>query len=400
MPTPVATLRASLERHNDTFESLLGLIPARYYLAQDGNEDQIASKYQKHKKNKKEDRLAIKEASKKAKKAKLDPTNNKSVIEIQNEAFQTQEDKQAKKRTKRTLPEPQSDDDPSGDDVAMQVDFDLGAEGEKNDSDVGEKLVPMPETNGIEALRNKLHIRMAEMRNKGRPAPTKGEPGNRDELLEERRRQRAAMRERRRKETKERIKRAEEMKGKKNKDSREERKKGNYTKTQLLVPDQTTSQRSGPQSKMTNVTFGNIAGQSSKKSEKLKTTSDPQQALEQLAARKERLASMSEEKRAAIEEKEKWEKAEARLEGVKIRDDETRLKKAAKRKEKTKVKSKKSWDERKEQVAASMAAKQKKRTDNIASRNERKKDKKKGKARPGFEGKSFGKSSGKPKGKK
>lgn len=49
---------------------------------------------------------------------------------------------------------------------------------------------------------------------------------------------------------------------------------------------------------------------------------------------------------------------------------------------------------------ASMAAKQKKRTDNIATRNERRKDKKKGKSRPGFEGKSFGKSSTKFKGKK
>lgn len=43
-----------------------------------------------------------------------------------------------------------------------------------------------------------------------------------------------------------------------------------------------------------------------------------------------------------------------------------------------------------------MAAKQKKRTDNIANRNERRNDKRKGvkvknKARPGFEGKSFGK---------
>lgn len=39
-----------------------------------------------------------------------------------------------------------------------------------------------------------------------------------------------------------------------------------------------------------------------------------------------------------------------------------------------------------------MAAKQKKRNDNIATRNERKKEKgkKHGKARPGFEGKSFG----------
>jgi hypothetical protein len=52
-----------------------------------------------------------------------------------------------------------------------------------------------------------------------------------------------------------------------------------------------------------------------------------------------------------------------------------------------------------------MAAKQKKRSDNIAMRNERRNEKKKGgkgsagktknKARPGFEGKSFGASRGK-----
>ncbi|KXN85271.1 Surfeit locus protein 6 [Leucoagaricus sp. SymC.cos] len=371
MPTPVATLRASLERHNDVFESLLKLIPAKYYLVPEESEEQLASKFQKHKKNKKEDKQAIKEASKKAKKAKLDPSNNKSIIDLQNEALSQKEGLNS---------------------------------GEDNDAAEGdeEKLVPMPESTGISALRKKLHDRIAELRNKGRP--WSGEAGGRDELLEERRRQRAAMRERRRRETKEKIKREEEMKGKKNKDKdkREEKQKGNSTKTQLLVPDNTDprTRHTGPESKVTNVTFGNIVGQSSsKKTDKLKTTSDPQQALEQLAARKAKLAELPEGKRKAIEEKEKWDKAEARLEGAKIRDDEARLKKAAKRKEKTKLKSKKAWDERKEEVAASMAAKQKKRTDNIATRNERRKDKKKGKSRPGFEGKSFGKSSGKSKNK-
>ena len=45
-------------------------------------------------------------------------------------------------------------------------------------------------------------------------------------------------------------------------------------------------------------------------------------------------------------------------------------------------------------MTAAMAARQKKRSDNIAMRNERKNDKKKGsskKARPGFEGKVYGK---------
>ena len=94
--------------------------------------------------------------------------------------------------------------------------------------------------------------------------------------------------------------------------------------------------------KYTNVTFSSITG-APKKGQQFRTTANPRQALDQIAARKEKLANLPEEKRAVVEEKEKWAKVEAKLEGVKVRDDEGRLKKAAKRREKEKSKSKKSW---------------------------------------------------------
>ena len=41
MPTEIAVLQQSLEKHNEAFESLLKLIPAKYYLAQDDAEAQV-----------------------------------------------------------------------------------------------------------------------------------------------------------------------------------------------------------------------------------------------------------------------------------------------------------------------------------------------------------------------
>jgi len=116
----------------------------------------------------------------------------------------------------------------------MNVDVDMDdlndEENSGDDSDV--EMQPMPISEGIESLREKLHTKMAQLRRGGRGANFGG--SDKDDLLEERRRQRAAMRERRRKETKEKIRREEESKGKKkDKDKADTRDKGNVTKVRF-----------------------------------------------------------------------------------------------------------------------------------------------------------------------
>ena len=119
-----------------------------------------------------------------------------------------------------------------------------------------------------------------------------------------------------------------------------------HHQTQLLVTDGASLlSKLDSHSQLTNVAFSSVADASSSnhKANRFKSSSNPSQALQQLTSRKEKLAALPEEKRKQIEEREKWEKATARMEGAKVADDETRLKKAAKRKEKEKAKNKKSW---------------------------------------------------------
>lgn len=388
--TSSVELLESLERHNATFETILGLIPAKYYIPRD--EESVASKYRKHVK-------VSKEVTKNAKRQKVRRNRHRFarflvLVYCLLPLVVPKLDPDTHK------PKPQEED---LDGEAMDIDH----------TDI--EVTPMPSVQGIQALRDKLHAKMNQIRRNR----SGNQPETKDELLEERRKQRGLMRDRRRKETKEKIRVEKEAKEKKNgkgdKKSNEHKVSAPPKVGECFQPSETTLNIGSVQNQLivpeptavvTNVSFSAVAGPpSSKKSKNLTTTSNPSLALGQLTARKEKLAGMPEEKRKAAEEREKWEKAEARMEGVKVKDDEVRLKRAVKKKEKEKEKSQKRWcvsslwtpdvaflkshccrHERKEQTAASMAARQKKRTDNIAMKSERRNRK----SRPGFEGKSFG----------
>jgi hypothetical protein len=98
--------------------------------------------------------------------------------------------------------------------------------------DISDEMVPMPQAESIAVLKEKLHARMEALR---RPGVHNDEPGDRDELLEERRKQRGALREKRRKETRERKKAEVESKKDKGKTKEKEKEKDSKTKPKVCL---------------------------------------------------------------------------------------------------------------------------------------------------------------------
>lgn len=108
------------------------------------------------------------------------------------------------------------------------------------------------------------------------------------------------------------------------------------------------------------------------------------QLLNRLEARKSKLEELKEKdqkKARELEKKIKWTNVLYKAEGVKIRDDEDRLKAALKRKEKQKAQRQKQWEKRTEHVVEKMQQRQDKRRKNIQKKKTAKIEKKKNKAR-------------------
>lgn len=164
--------------------------------------------------------------------------------------------------------------------------------------------------------------------------------------------------------------------------------------------------RSTPE-KEPNLSFGRVAWKDGQQldsglsgfldSKSRKGKSDIKTALLAAEKKKARINALDETKRKDIEEKDMWLDAKKRVQGEKVHNDASLLKKSVKRQEKVKAKSKQEWKERLINVEKGKAFKQKKREENLKKRKEEKGGKGKGKGkkvskpgkkvrRPGFEG--------------
>ncbi|KAJ2687095.1 hypothetical protein IWW39_003176 [Coemansia spiralis] len=391
----ISDIRASLQKHAQTFDSLLSLIPPKFYLPEI-NKETINARYQKN--TKKDTEAKKKEAQRKArataKAARLDPENRKTV-----------QDMQAEKLEKQTVatPKPKQQAKPK-DDSAMDIDddatdmakisFDLGdAQPAEQDQDVK----PMAEAGSISALRERLQARIQNLRQK-RKAPE--DDVSREALLEKRMK--------RRKNTKE----AQAKAKKSGTTPAQEQVLGSKTPTMgktLANGDSMT----GAQDVKSSIYFGKLTTGAIMK----KKSVHVKQQLAKVENKKremDELRKVDSAKADQLEEKDRWGKALDLAKGEKVKDDAKLLRKTVRRDEQQKKKSSREWHDRKETVATKIKERAQKRETNIKVRVDAKKMKRQGKskkaiekamsaskpggakkgsaggskARPGFEGKS------------
>ncbi|KAF9989585.1 surfeit locus protein [Mortierella antarctica] len=383
-------LEDRIKEHGGAFDSLLKLIPAQYYIIKELSEEEQNSKYQ-HNKKRSAPKQEIKERTKKAKKAKLDPENIKSVTDIQSELA-----------SKDDGSESEGEDEDDGD-SGMKIDTDEDDIVE-DDSEAPviaksaahnfEGLLAQvhnaaqtrtPAARSITELRAKLEERLAKFRgNRGavEASAAAKKPTSRQSILEAR------------------LKRKKDKKAA-HKLAKEKRASGG---SEGLVVKENEGSSSGtggrPSASSINdkgeVRFSKFEFDGLQK--KKRGPTDAQGQLKMVEAHNEKLAALQvadPEKASALKEKDTWKKALQLAQGEKVKDDVKLLKKTIKREETFKKKSSKEWGERKSTVSKQKDHKQKRREENLKARIDAAKNK--GKKDKGAADKGGKKKGGKPK---
>ena len=302
-------LRERLLEHSSCFNSLIELIPAKHYFAE--NEEEKTNKFYKNKKHK-APKQAVKEASKKAKLSRLDPSQHKTVPEIQAEL--AVEDYKTEKYGRVV----------SVEDVAC--------------SSIGN-------------LRTKLHERIDLLRRK-RKAPSNlntenDRPGKKARNSAKK-------------------KKSKEQKNKVN---------SSQINARPVLNNKKTIVNSDGKVVFSKFDFSSDVAKSQGKGSVKKNYKKLLEKAESRKKKMEEMKEDNSEKSKEIIQSAKWKKALGKSEGVKQKDDPTLLKKAIKRKEKHKKKHQKEWKERMDDQKRRMKEKQDRRQKNIQDRIDKKKKK-------------------------
>ncbi|KAI3406125.2 hypothetical protein KGF56_000967 [Candida oxycetoniae] len=223
-------------------------------------------------------------------------------------------------------------------------------------------------------LREKLETKISNLRDKRKAIGSKaqGAPQSREQILAERKRRVELSKQQKRKHSE-----LEEEEEENNEDEEEE----------LSEFDNSDMEDTGGEHTDKSVIFGNIAFQdgsqvtsdltrlrksADKRKQKGPANNDIKAHLKKIEKKKQKLASMTLEDQEKQNQKDKWQKVISQAEGVKVKDDEKLLKKALKRKEKKKLKSEIEWRERKQIVKDTVAARAKRREENLKARKDSK----------------------------
>ena len=322
-------LEKRLASHSAYFSSLIDFIPVKYYLPVDDEEK--VNKYYKNRLQKAPKQI-IKEASKKAKRARLDPNQHKTVREIQQELEENEM---------------------------------ISSSNSKKKAGKGVKAAFSVETiqsGNLEDLKSRLNARIEEFQRKRRAAPGKTEQHSR----------------------KKRSKR--EVKEQNKKEKNTVPKGGEGFMKQNASPSKTILNDNG------DVVFSKFDFMEKKKKPKPGSKEKKySKLLAKAEAHKKKLETLQAEdikKAKEFKDKHLWSQALQKAEGVKQRDDPKLLKKSMKKRDREKEKSRKQWKERIDHQKKQAEEKQKLRQKHIKERTEAKKAKKLGKGkkkhRPGF----------------
>lgn len=327
-------LLQELQDENDFFDYLVDMIPAKLYVAGNSGDDFNPKYFKGQAKESKESRRA---KNKQAKRAKLDP----ALAETTTQAKKRMDNGKGK-INHPTKPSPAAPQDP--DPSAKTTNSRTAAEG----------------LSRIEALRAKLHAKLAEKR------------GNRptDPNVVSKRAARRAEKKKRQEEAAKRKKKAHTQV-----DSKDSNKK--YKIGGSFVDE------NDPAADLAQMDFGRLAGLNSNSNSNYQKTNKSlanmgktknlQKMLADAEAKRQRLEELKQSQN--VEDKQKaanieWGDAIKEAAGDRVKDDPAKLKKALKRQAAKKTKSAKAWKSRMEQTQNKMKEKQKIRNHNLTKRKQ------------------------------